>query len=51
VFASSIAVFGAMPDRVTGDTPLRPQMTYGTQKLVQRWHSASAPRATVQNCA
>jgi nucleoside-diphosphate-sugar epimerase len=34
VFASSIAVFGLMPDRVDDDTPTRPQMTYGTQKRV-----------------
>ena len=33
VFASSIAVFGAMPDRVTDDTLPRPAMTYGAQKL------------------
>jgi D-erythronate 2-dehydrogenase len=34
VFASSIAVFGAMPSRVTDDTLPRPTMTYGAQKLV-----------------
>ena len=34
VFASSIAVFGAMPPRVDDDTPLRPVMTYGSQKLI-----------------
>ena len=34
VFASSIAVFGAMPDGVTDDTLPRPAMTYGAQKLV-----------------
>jgi len=34
VFASSIAVFGAMPDRVDDDTPPRPRMTYGAQKLI-----------------
>lgn len=33
VFASSIAVFGAMPDPVTDDTLPRPAMTYGAQKL------------------
>ena len=33
VFASSIAVFGAMPDIVTDDTLPRPAMTYGAQKL------------------
>jgi nucleoside-diphosphate-sugar epimerase len=33
VFASSIAVFGAMPDLVTDDTLPRPAMTYGAQKL------------------
>jgi nucleoside-diphosphate-sugar epimerase len=34
VYASSIAVFGAMPARVTDDTLPRPAMTYGTQKLI-----------------
>lgn len=34
VFASSIAVFGAMPPLVTDDTPLRPMLTYGAQKLI-----------------
>jgi nucleoside-diphosphate-sugar epimerase len=34
VFASSIAVFGAMPDLVTDWTLPRPAMTYGAQKLV-----------------
>ena len=34
VFASSIAVFGEMPDRVTDDTPPRPRLTYGAHKLV-----------------
>jgi D-erythronate 2-dehydrogenase len=34
VFASSIAVFGAMPAVVTDDTLPRPAMTYGAQKLV-----------------
>lgn len=34
VFASSIAVFGDMPARVTDDTLPRPAMTYGAQKLV-----------------
>ncbi|AOW12039.1 NAD-dependent epimerase/dehydratase family protein [Hydrogenophaga crassostreae] len=34
VFASSIAVFGAMPETVTDDTLPHPQMTYGAQKLV-----------------
>jgi D-erythronate 2-dehydrogenase len=34
VFASSIAVFGAMPAAVTDDTLPRPAMTYGAQKLV-----------------
>lgn len=34
VFASSIAVFGLMPDRVDDETPTRPQMTYGTQKRI-----------------
>lgn len=34
VFASSIAVFGAMPARVDDDTVPRPAMTYGAQKLV-----------------
>jgi nucleoside-diphosphate-sugar epimerase len=33
VFASSIAVFGAMPNPVTDDTLPRPAMTYGAQKL------------------
>lgn len=34
VFASSIAVFGEMPARVDDDTPTRPVMTYGAQKLI-----------------
>jgi nucleoside-diphosphate-sugar epimerase len=35
VFASSIAVFGApMPAAVDDDTPTRPVMTYGAQKLI-----------------
>ena len=34
VFASSIAVFGTMPDLVTDDTPLKPQMSYGAHKVV-----------------
>jgi nucleoside-diphosphate-sugar epimerase len=34
VFASTIAVFGAMPDPVTDDTLPRPLMTYAAQKLV-----------------
>lgn len=34
VFASSIAVFGAMPARVDDETPPRPVMTYGAQKLI-----------------
>ncbi|NVK72341.1 MAG: NAD-dependent epimerase/dehydratase family protein [Oceanospirillaceae bacterium] len=34
VFASSIAVFGSMPELVTDDTPLKPQMSYGAHKIV-----------------
>lgn len=35
VFASTIAVFGAsLPPLVDDDTPLKPQMTYGAQKLI-----------------
>lgn len=34
VFASSIAVFGAMPPLVTDETLPRPTMTYGAQKLI-----------------
>ena len=34
VFASSIAVFGAMAARVTDDTVPRPVLTYGAHKLV-----------------
>lgn len=34
VFASSIAVLGQMPSLVTDQTPPRPQMTYGAQKLI-----------------
>ena len=35
VFASSIAVFGSpMPELVDDDTPTRPVMTYGAQKLM-----------------
>jgi nucleoside-diphosphate-sugar epimerase len=34
VFASSIAVFGTMPDLVNDDTPLKPQMSYGAHKIV-----------------
>lgn len=34
VFASSIAVFGHLPELVDDDAPTRPQMTYGTQKRI-----------------
>ncbi len=34
VFASSIAVFGSMPDFVNDDTPLKPQLSYGAHKVV-----------------
>lgn len=34
VFASSIAVFGDMAAEVNDDTPTRPLMTYGAQKLI-----------------
>ena len=34
LFASSIAVFGDMPEPVDDHTPLHPQMTYGAQKVV-----------------
>jgi nucleoside-diphosphate-sugar epimerase len=34
VFASSIAVFGNMPDFVNDDTPLKPQLSYGAHKIV-----------------
>lgn len=34
VFASTIAVFGAMAGPVDDDTPPRPQLTYGAHKLV-----------------
>lgn len=35
VFASTIAVFGSpLPPQVDDDTALRPQMTYGAQKLI-----------------
>lgn len=34
VFASTIAVFGAMPALVTDETLPRPLMTYGAQKLI-----------------
>lgn len=34
VFASSIAVYGIMPDLVTDDTPLNPQLSYGAHKVV-----------------
>lgn len=34
VFASSIAVFGPMPPQVSEDSPTRPAMTYGAQKLI-----------------
>jgi len=34
VFASSIAVFGALPESVADDTPLAPLMTYGAQKVI-----------------
>ena len=34
VFASSIAVFGQLSEPVTDQTALRPQMTYGAQKVV-----------------
>lgn len=34
VFASSIAVFGSMPDKVTDDTELKPQLSYGAHKMI-----------------
>ena len=34
VFASSIAVFGTMPDLVTDNTLLKPQLSYGAHKVV-----------------
>lgn len=34
IFASSIAVFGEMPELVTDDTPLQPQMSYGVHKVI-----------------
>lgn len=34
VFASSIAVFGHLTEHVTDNTALRPQMTYGAQKVI-----------------
>lgn len=34
VFASSIAVFGHLTEHVSDSTPLRPQMTYGAQKVI-----------------
>lgn len=34
VFASSIAVFGHLSEHVTDNTALRPQMTYGAQKVI-----------------
>ncbi|OYT89995.1 MAG: epimerase [Burkholderiales bacterium PBB6] len=34
VFASSIAVFGALPAEVNDDTALRPLLTYGAHKVV-----------------
>ncbi len=34
VFASSIAVFGKMSPQLTDESPTRPAMTYGAQKLV-----------------
>ncbi|WP_417223108.1 NAD-dependent epimerase/dehydratase family protein [Amphritea sp.] len=34
VFASSIAALGELSGHVTDDTPLRPQLTYGAQKLI-----------------
>lgn len=34
VFASSIAVFGDMPQRVDDDTATRPRMSYGAHKLI-----------------
>jgi nucleoside-diphosphate-sugar epimerase len=33
VFASTIAVYGAMPDQVDDSTPLAPQLSYGAHKL------------------
>jgi len=33
VFASTIAVYGAMPDQVDDATPLAPQLSYGAHKL------------------
>lgn len=34
VFASSIAVFGSMPNKVTDATELKPQMSYGAHKVI-----------------
>ncbi|MDO6452814.1 NAD-dependent epimerase/dehydratase family protein [Neptunomonas phycophila] len=34
VFASSIAVFGQLPERITDATPLNPQLSYGAHKVV-----------------
>jgi nucleoside-diphosphate-sugar epimerase len=35
VFASTIAVYGSpMPELVTDETPMRPRMSYGAQKLI-----------------
>ncbi|MCA0936907.1 NAD-dependent epimerase/dehydratase family protein [Vibrio alginolyticus] len=34
IFASSIAVYGKMPELVTDDTPLQPQMSYGVHKVI-----------------
>lgn len=34
VFASSIAVFGTLPETMTEAAPPRPRMTYGAQKLI-----------------
>lgn len=35
VFASTVAVYGApMPPEITDDTPLRPSMSYASQKLI-----------------
>jgi nucleoside-diphosphate-sugar epimerase len=35
MFASSIAVYGGkLPDKVTDDTPLRPELSYGAQKAI-----------------
>jgi nucleoside-diphosphate-sugar epimerase len=52
VFASSIAVFGALPAQVDDDTPTRPVMSYGGHKLIGELLVAEASRrGWIEGCS